>query len=65
MENAYVVCPECGKEIPYGYMDELLDISSNVYVNKYWETYSYTCPECSQYFTARVQYNLTFEKIVP
>lgn len=65
MDNTFVVCPECGKEIPIGYLDDVIDTFSDIDEMKHWELWTYTCSECSQYFCVRAQFRLEFEEIVP
>ena len=65
MENTFVVCPECGKEIPIGYLDDVLDVFNDLDEMKHWETFAYSCGDCGKDFAVEVQFKLEFEKIVP
>lgn len=65
MDNTFVVCPECGKEIPYGDLDDVLDIFADTDEMKFWETCAYTCLECKRDFAVKVQYRLELEEIIP
>lgn len=64
MFESVVICPTCGKEIPFDAFDDVYDIEYDACEGHFWEKCNYTCDECKTEFSATAQYSLKFEKIV-
>ena len=65
MNPQNVICPKCGKEMPFDAFEDVVDINYDACEGHFWELCAYTCDECGEDFSARIQYTLKFEKIVP
>ena len=63
MINQNVICPDCGKEIPFDAWDDVFDTSADTLSGEYIEHTCYTCPDCGREFTAKICYTVKFNKI--
>lgn len=63
MINQNVICPDCGKEIPFDAWDDVFDTSVDTINGEYIEYTCYTCPDCGKEFTAKIYYSVKFNKI--
>lgn len=63
MINQNVICPNCGKEIPFYVWDEIFDTSVDIFREEYIEHVCYTCIDCGKEFVAKIYYTVKFNKI--
>lgn len=59
-----VVCPNCESAIAFDDFDVCFDISYNATDGMFVEHCAYTCPKCKHEFSASIEYELKFKRVV-
>ena len=59
-----VICPHCGKEIPFDAFADVVDTNYDACEGHFWEICACVCENCGEEFSAQIQYTLKFEKIL-
>ena len=61
--NQDVICPKCGKKIPFDAWDDVFDTTADTLSGEYIEHTAYACPDCEEEFTAKIHYSLKYNKV--
>jgi hypothetical protein len=59
-----VICPKCKNAIAFDDFDDCFDISYDACGGEFFEHCAYTCPECNHEFSASIEYELKFKRVV-
>jgi hypothetical protein len=59
-----VVCPKCGCVIDFDDFSECIEISSDPCSGVFVEHCEYNCPVCKNTFSANIEYEMKFKRVV-